>query len=375
VLVNEDLDELAAVVCENTTAIADRNVLKHVIQPTAACQLGCDYCGQEHFAHQISEERQDALLRRLERRLRRGEYARLEIGWFGAEPLLGVRAMRRLSPRLRLLAAERDVDYSATIVTNGMRFTPELAQELEIQHRVKAAEITLDGPEAVHDVRRPARNGSSSFRRILGNLVAVAQTPEIGMQLNIRCNVDKENAGSVGDLIELLAAEGLAKRISLHLAPVYSWGNDADEAALSLPDFAAREVEWLSQMHNLGFSIDLLPSRRRIVCLAVQREGEATDAVGNVFNCTEVSYVPIYGEPNRYTLGKIEDEELETQAPFRSFNREVLSGKHARCAECPMLPVCGGACPKQWEEGNVPCPSAKENISERLALWYALRQP
>jgi uncharacterized protein len=39
-----------------------------------------------------------------------------------------------------------------------------------------------------------------------------------------------------------------------------------------------------------------------------------------------------------------------------------------------MLPVCGGACPKQWHEGRAPCPSAKKNLGERLMLALALSQ-
>lgn len=35
-----------------------------------------------------------------------------------------------------------------------------------------------------------------------------------------------------------------------------------------------------------------------------------------------------------------------------------------------MLSVCGGGCPKAWREGNPPCPPAKSNIEDRLALAY-----
>jgi len=374
ILVDDGLDELATVIEENRKAIASHNALKHVIQPTAACQLGCDYCGQEHFARHLSEKRQDALVRRLQRRLDDGTYERLEISWFGAEPLLGIKAMRRLSPLLRALAGGQGMEYSSTIVTNGMRLTPAIARELEVIHGVCAAEVTLDGPEAVHDVRRPVKNGNSSFRKIFGNLVAVANTPEIKMKLNLRCNVDSDNADDVPELIDLLAKGGLAKRISLHFAPVYSWGNDADANSLTPGDFARREVEWFAQMHNHGFGLDLLPSRQRIVCLAVHRDGELTDALGTVFNCTEVSYVPTYGNPNRYAIGTLEQDQSAAEAPFRHFNEEILEGEHLQCESCQMLPVCGGACPKQWSEGNTPCPSSKENIVERLTLWYALQQ-
>jgi len=375
ILVQRDEDELSAVLRENDAAITDSSVLKHVIQPTAACQLGCDYCGQEHFARQMSVAHQDGLVKRLRRRLTSDCYSTLEIGWFGAEPLLGLKVMRRLSPILVGLAQSCGVTYSSSIVTNGLRLTPEVALELEQTHRVSAAEVTLDGPEAMHDQRRQVKNGQPSFARIMRNLVAVSRMPEVTMHLSVRCNVDARNADSVDDLIDVLCGKGLHTRVSLHFAPVYSWGNEADARALDPDEFGAREVEWFAKMRNQGFELDLLPRRQRIVCLAVHRDGELTDAVGDIFNCTELSQVPAYGHPNKFALGTVEQSSGIRHAPFRNFNDEIASGQHPQCGACQMLPVCGGACPKQWSEERVPCPSTKTNMPERLTLWYATQQP
>ena len=43
----------------------------------------------------------------------------------------------------------------------------------------------------------------------------------------------------------------------------------------------------------------------------------------------------------------------------------------AQCARCPLLPVCGGSCPKLWQEGHLPCPSLRFNWNERLDLAAA----
>jgi uncharacterized protein len=99
-----------------------------------------------------------------------------------------------------------------------------------------------------------------------------------------------------------------------------------------------------------------------------------TDALGNVFNCTEVSQVPAYGEPNKFALGTVDERTALAHVPFREFNDEIAKGEHSQCGACRMLPVCGGACPKQWSEGRVPCPPAKTNMPERLTLWYATQQ-
>lgn len=373
ILVDKREDELSAVIRENQEAIRSNEQLYHVIQPTAACQLGCGYCGQEHSPQRMSHADQASLLDRLRSRMASGRYSALAICWFGAEPLLGLSVIRELTPEIRRLAFEQRASYSARIVTNGVRLTPSVAFELSEQLGVKEAEVTLDGPPDIHDQRRATKKGQPSFATIFANLSAIRDRPDIGLGLVVRCNVDRQNFAYVSELIDLIADNGLQQRMSFYVSPVYSWGNDADSGALPAEEFGRWEVEWLAHLHNRGFKAGLLPPRKKIVCLAVHEEGELTDAFGTVFNCTEVSYVASYGRPNLYAIGGTTTNGPRA-APFRLFNQEILGGEHHLCRSCPMLPVCGGSCPKLWSEGKIPCPSVKSNIRERLALWYALQK-
>lgn len=68
-LVPSNCDELKELIAENKAALKDDPELYHVIQPTAACQLGCNYCGQEHLSHLLSPEHQDRLIEYLTERL------------------------------------------------------------------------------------------------------------------------------------------------------------------------------------------------------------------------------------------------------------------------------------------------------------------
>jgi uncharacterized protein len=371
ILVPDDSDELVEVIEENLAAIASTRVLVQVVQPTAACQLGCDYCGQAHAPRQMSPIHQGLVVKRVRARLARGRFGALRVSWFGAEPLLGMRTMRHLSPKLAAEAEAVGATYEATVVTNGMLFDEAVATELEHNHGVVEAEITIDGPPSVHDARRPARNGGGSFNRIFKNLCSVARAPGVSMELTMRCNVDGRNADGVDALIDLLVEAELHERVSVYFAPVYSWGNQADRSSLTLEDFAAREIEWLARLASAGFATSLIPSRQEIVCLAVRPDGELIDANGTLFNCTEVALVPSYGEPNRHAVGSLEGGRADAHAPFADFNERILSGAQGPCGACHLLPACGGACPKLWSEGKVPCPSTKLNLGERLLIWYA----
>ena len=373
ILVPSQQDELEQVIGENIAEIDRDDTLYHVVQPTAWCQLDCHYCGQEHSKQQLGDEEQDALLLRLRKKLGTGRYRTLSIGWFGAEPLAGMQTIRALTPRLVALALEFNCDYSARIVTNGVALDANIARELAQSLFVVEAEVTLDGIEEAHDERRMHKSGAGSYRRIYENLLSIARSSDLAIV--VRCNVDRSNEAAVAPLIEALADAGLERRISFYTSPVYAWGNDAQRASLSSAEYAEKEVEWLALQLRLGFKVGLLPPRRKIVCMAVQPDSEVLDAYGNTFNCTEVPYVPAYGEPNIYSIGLPGGRSLsigKKPTQLRSFNDQIAAHEHSSCSECRMLPVCGGQCPKAWHEGNPPCPSTKLNISQRLNLLFAL---
>ncbi len=169
----------------------------------------------------------------------------------------------------------------------------------------------------------------------------------------------------------MLADAGIQERITFYVAPIHSWGNDAHMLTLEKEEFAMWEIKWLAQMIQLGFKPILIPERKPIVCLAISPHGELIDAYGTLFNCTEVSYVPTYGTINKFAIGSVTRGEISGRRNLLGdFNRQVERGKYL-CSSCRMLPVCGGACPKAWQEGFEPCPSTKRNIEERLLLAYA----
>lgn len=377
ILVPTGEDELGAVISENLTEIDTNDVLYQVVQPTAWCQLACSYCGQAHSRQRLSEDNQLAFLDHIRERLANGCYHQIKLGWFGAEPLAGMDVIRTLSPRVRALAQKFGCEYSARIVTNGLALTPALAQEL-MQHAVSEAEITIDGLATYHDRLRFTKTGKGSFARIFSKLTSVAETT--GMQLVIRCNVSCDNADGVLPLLEALAKAGLSKRVRFYTSPVYAWGNDADATALDKDEYAEYEMEWIAAQIRLGFTVGLVPPRRPIVCMAVQRDAEVVDAFGTRFNCTEVPYVPAYGQPNIYRIGNaaniipIKPDQASPAQQLSTFNQRIQRGEQTACADCAMLPVCGGQCPKAWQEGHEPCPSAKRNMPKRLAVLFALSQ-
>ena len=378
-IVPEEENELLQLVTENNSAIEQESSLYEVIQPTASCQLGCDYCGQSHAKVGLATELYDKIIDRIKVKAMSGKYNGMYIGWFGGEPLVGLKQIRDLTPKLMALAREFDMPYAAKIVTNGLSLKENIFVELVDEHKIDHIEVTLDGTGIYHDSRRHTKEGNATFDIIFKNLVSIFNREDFydkNCQISIRCNVDERNVDGVSPLIDLLYSHNLQHKISyFYPVGVYSWAqNDAHKKSITKEEFAEMEVGWLMELIQKEFSVRLLPGRVKKVCMSVSNTSEMFDAYGNIFDCTEVSYTPVYENTN-YIKGnlKFPAESISSERSFRNWNAEILDGKFP-CHSCKMLPVCGGGCPKSWHEDMRACPTAKFNIKDKLTLSYIVSQ-
>ena len=381
ILIGTEVDELAEVLAENDRAARTTNNVYLAIQPTAMCQLGCHYCGQNHTNKQLSLEDEDAILLRAEQKLVDPRFECLDVSWFGGEPLLAIEQIERLSNRFIELCKSNNVRYAAKCITNGVRLTKDNFVKLRAL-KINYFEVTLDGDADWHDRRRAHKGGQTSFGIIFDNLTQIFSLPDYNFEIGLRCNVDLTNQDGVIPLLDRLAANGFANKFAkVYFAPIHSWGNDAHLATGETQDFSAKEIVWTVEAIRRGFNIGLIPDRKPIVCMAVRPEAELVDAYGNLFTCSEVSYVPAYETmkpasefpENVWAIGSLKNgERPDSRGRLGRFNDEIRS-QSVPCGKCEILPICGGSCPKMWLENLDPCPTVKYNLSARLTLAHLLR--
>ena len=127
-------------------------------------------------------------------------------------------------------------------------------------------------------------------------------------------------------------------------------------------------------MEALGVPVKYLPSRKKSFCMATTPGYQIVDPKGDIYKCVELPLVPSYENDGAHShrLGNIGDAEKFNPKDnvFGNFFDKSSLAKYD-CHECNMLPVCGGACPKEWVEGRKACPPAKFNIKERMLLHLA----
>lgn len=377
-VVDTDEDELATVLAGYRAGSTDGTVRSFCIMPTSYCNMACAYCGQEHVKAPVDRERLERTAARVATAFADPTVGRVNVVWFGGEPMLALRVVQELSARFVAAAEATGTSYTAQIVTNGSLLTRRTLRVLHDECRV-ALEVTLDGPEAVHDRRRLKRNGIGSFRRTVETLAeAVRDRTVPGMPIGIRMNIDRENEDHVADLIIDLACAGLADpQVELHLMPVHSWSNDVSAVQLAGRRYGELQAGWFRLAQSLGLRFRGVPNVvKRTTCRATTVFSELIDQQGRVYSCSEQPLVPALRDTTMLTrVDRLAAGDTRPVGRYDDWYDRIGSGDQ-QCARCPLLPVCGGACPKAWQDGYVPCPSIKHNweelfdiVAPGLGLW------
>lgn len=378
ILVPINEDELTSIITENIDHLEVKDELYEVIQPSANCQLGCYYCGQDHKKVNLNNDLVNSIVERIKNKCIEGKYKSLSIGWFGGEPLMALQQMRLITHQLKEFCEAHGFGYKGKVVTNGLSLKESIFHELVKNLGIREIEVTLDGLGEFHDQHRYTKSGENSFNLIYNNLKTIIRSeefPYLDCGISIRCNVDRKNFNGVSPLISQLVKDGLHRRIEyFYVTNIYSWGlNDAHLKSLSKEEFAKSSIEWAIEMIKAGFNSPYdIPKRKKATCIATGGDSEMYDAYGNVYNCTEVSYSDAYKDAS-YVLDNLNFKVPGlsiTDKPFHNWFDQVRDTEKFPCHFCKLLPVCGGACPKSWEEGNSACPPFKHNIKKLLELDY-----
>ena len=210
--------------------------LQFVIYPTYTCNLSCNYCFQSSQLHAqpavLTRPQVDDLFAAVREISATRPEKTAQIVLFGGEPLLPTTE----TAVGWILDRAAEAGHTVQIVTNGThlpRFAGALRRHREI---LTGAQITLDGPQEVHDARRKRANGGGSYDNVMR---AVEVCLEVGLEVKLRVNLDAQNIGSLADLASLLEDRGWARRTGFqcYLAPV------TDHVGTSTYPFLMREDE------------------------------------------------------------------------------------------------------------------------------------
>ncbi len=341
-----------------------------------SCNFTCDYCYQSGYDPERAVDRPaaiDSFFRFVDKHFRG---LRKYVTLFGGEPLLPgnheyvAEIIRKLNARALGLA----------IVTNGYTLLDYLP--LLKTAAVREVQVTLDGPPALHNSRRPLGGGLPTFDRIADGIDGLLAA---GIPVNLRTVLDRDNIAGLPELARIAKARGwtghpkfktqFGRNYELH----YCQGNSGrlfDRLSMweAVVEQAKQHPEVL-EYHRPALSIsrylfenNALPSGLFDSCPATKSEW-AFDYTGRIYSCTA-------------TVGK-EGEELGRYWPQETPLSEAAAEWARRdvttipqCATCALQLACGGGCGAVAKNrtGAILSPDCR-TPRELMELGFDLYQP
>jgi len=312
------------------------------------CNYRCTYCFEKHLqnnhgGHTAMALDKVPLVYRAIEEIGGGKNAGdRQIALYGGEPLNA----KNLDVVFRVVETGRAKGFTFSVITNGHcldTFLPLLGKG-----GIEEIQVTLDGPRHIHDGRRVALDGSSSYDRIVANLRRLAA--ETDAQVHVRINADGENAGGLEALFDDMEAEGLLghPRIGFYVSPVFGtaapFGSAGVEDAIarlkgSRPDVrVGREYSGDAILRGL---LESAPLRLKSAYCGAAANCYIFLPDGGVASCMEA-----LGKEHN-TIGHYSESgvKLDGEAYGLWMNRSAAS--IPQCLDCRYCLVCAGGCPQQ----------------------------
>ncbi len=349
-----------------------------VICPTHSCNLRCRYCFEGSLGSQSKAKLELADVDALFNAFKHIDPNAKQLQLFGGEPLLPA-----TYPVVeKILRKTKKLGYSIAVITNGVNIKYYFELIKKYRDLFDSFQITLDGPERIHNKRRYFASGRGTFNLIL-NSIGLLVSEKI--RVSVRVNVDAENIDYLPELADIFDKRGWLDSPYLHfaLAPVNDHKGDQDHTFMLTEDAVAKKFFKLREAHtNMGrinhqlFRLldhvitTLDPKVKRPTlphfkyCESNSMECYAFGADGYIYACSE-------------TIGD-QSQAIGTFAPeFKMWsdklaawnNRSIMTLE--KCRDCNISTFCGGGCAYaalmlNGSQDNPVCQDAKKVIDSYL---------
>jgi radical SAM protein with 4Fe4S-binding SPASM domain len=262
---------------------------------------------------------------------------------FGGEPLQEIPALReRVS---QIIDRAHEAGYDPRIISNGVGLASAVPM---LKGRVALIQVTIDGTEALHRMRRPLPGADSFAPMVTG----ITRALEAGIRINIRVNTDATNLPTLPDLADFFREQRWTESglIHFHIAPVKNHNprkriDPESELLKAVLDLVNRD-ERMSIYKLDGFAglkyfdsfkaSGIFPLHRFFHCEA-QINFFAFDLHGDIYSCWDAAGIENMAVGRFHPQIQVFPEKL---ALWRGRNAMDIPG----CTDCVAQPTCGGGC-------------------------------
>jgi len=357
-IVDDDCDELKILSNRLNSERFSKDVLRLTIAPTLNCNFSCTYCYEKSGENKTNVIMSDNICEKLIEfiKKRANGFKKLDVVWYGGEPLLALEVIEKISTELINICEERNMIYTGSMVTNGFFLNKNVCERIK-RINVSTLQITIDGPAKVHDERRMLLNGIGTYDKILDNLKSLCDT---SLNVALRVNIDKSNSNYVSQLIDEISKLN-QKNITINFANVML--KDNSDNVFTLKEFSEiwlREIDYCEKC-GLNHNSYCLPKGANF-CDADSDNSFVIDPEGYIYKC----WKDIGNRSN--SIGY-----LNSNPKFSALYYDYMTYDATRdeiCKKCNLLPLCMGGCPYERIHNGERCPmytNIMKDIITRLA--------
>lgn len=321
-LVPEGSDELAFYRDISSRMRSRRKTKMHrlyTIHPTTECNARCAYCYQNGIKRLTMTK--DVVRHTLRYILDTQTENRVKLKWVGGEPLLCPEIIDRICSGLR----EAGIEYTSSMISNGSLITPEIVRKMREDWNLCRIQISMDGAEADYTARKQYKSLPDAYRIVLEGINLLAES---GIQVIVRCSVDKENWNRIGMFLnDMKTAIKDKTNVRIYFAPLFQVRCGPEDLALWEKVFAAGAA-----IEEAGFCVKpslFSASRFRIFHCSADGGNVTIHSDGGLYACSCLAKASRFGS----VLCGVTDEEARN-----AFCR--TDRIRNQCGTCPFLPEC-----------------------------------
>ena len=246
----------------------------------------------------------------------------LTLTFFGGEPILSLPNILDIATALN----KSNINIKYLVITNGTLLTASVLAKLS-DVGIKHFQITVDGPQHIHDIRRPCKNKRSSWKMIVDNLIF---SLDFDVELTLRINIDSENIDYFDELLSSLPKEVVnSKKTNIYIAPVVGCLNCTVSKTLKDREFVLKTA-WQKIKKN-SYPIPIYPPVYAPCPRHSKESAFYVDMQGNIYTCGGF-------------VGNINRVEKNFSKKFKEYYERLRYIPPETCFNCSFFPVCMGGC-------------------------------
>ncbi len=342
--------------------------MKFTLCVTLTCNMSCSYCYIKHRELNMSDEIAKQAVDFIYNTTPPEE--RIEIGFFGGEPLLHPGLVEKIVHMLREHQAYAASDIDMTLVTNATRLNDEIIQQLVDWGM--GISVSCDGPPMIQDRFRRFMDGSATSALVEKNLkLLVTKLP--GVMVN--AVYGPETAPNLVQSVDYFSSLGVRR---IYLSPDFSARWTAQDAACLADVYDALGKRYCDyyRAHDPHY-ISLIDSKIAVILRGGYQKQEqcsmgrgefAITPQGNIYPCERLIGD---GSGNSHCIGT-----LETGPQLERLACHMVSGDeiNKKCALCELQNFCMNwcSCSNFFATGFYNWMSEFVCASERSALQTAM---